>query len=42
MNKLKKVAITIAVILFILNNIKYSLGVTATITAQTTRTLDEE
>ena len=37
MNKLKKVAITIAVILFILTNIKYSLGVTGKITAETIR-----
>ena len=33
MNKLKKVAIALAVILFILTNIKYSLGVTGKITA---------
>lgn len=37
MNKLKKVAITLAVILFILTNIKYSLGVTGKITAETIR-----
>ena len=37
MNKLKKVAITLAVILFILTNIKYSLVVTGKITAETIR-----
>lgn len=37
MNKLKKVAIALAVILFILTNIKYSLGVTGKITAETIR-----
>lgn len=37
MSKLKKVAITLAVILFILTNIKYSLGVTGKITAETIR-----
>lgn len=37
MNKLKKVAITLVVILFILTNIKYSLGVTGKITAETIR-----
>lgn len=37
MNKLKKVAITLAVILFVLTNIKYSLGVTGKITAETIR-----
>ena len=37
MNKLKKVAITLAGILFILTNIKYSLGVTGKITAETIR-----
>ena len=37
MNKLKKVAITLAVILFILTHIKYSLGVTGKITAETIR-----
>lgn len=37
MNKLKKVAIALAVILFIISNIKYTFGVTGKITAETIR-----
>lgn len=37
MNKVKKVAIALAVILFIISNIKYTFGVTGKITAETIR-----